>query len=108
MRNNARYLVKKKARLHVAGQALEGVTQDMHELGIRVRIPASEVSSELVGAQAELELEFDSHGVVNVPCTVRRVIGSDVGLSFETLQARAEDGRILSLDELIPPSAPML
>lgn len=108
MRIKARYLVKRPARLEVDGQRYEGQTQDMHETGIRVRLPEAEVGESLIGHAAVLEVHFEDPGWVRIPCIVRRIIGSDVGLSFETLRAEGRDGTAYTLEALIPPSAPML
>lgn len=108
MRIKARYLVKRPARLEVDGQTYEGQTQDMHETGIRVRLEEAELGESLIGQNALLDVHFEDPGWVRIPCVVRRIIGPDVGLSFETLRAEGRDGATFTLEELIPPSAPML
>ncbi len=108
MRIKARYLVKRPARLLVDGNVHEGQTQDMHETGIRVRLSESSVDESLLGHAAVIEVYFEDRGWVRIPGTVRRIIGADVGLSFEILKAEGQDGATFTLDELIPPSAPML
>lgn len=108
MRVDARYLVKWPAELQVGESVLSGETQDMNERSARIRLLDGVIRDNHLDKPALLLLNHDTLGDLEIVCSIRRIWGNDVGVSFEGECARTRQGERREFDQLIPLSAPML